>query len=103
MFLILKMNVIAALIICATVWIGHFTKGKYSSKWKYYMWLIVMVFLLIPVDFSGGSLLRIQIGQKEANSSASSSWRGNKMPATRRRIKMKLGKPPQQMQYFREI
>ena len=44
MFLILKMNVIAALIICATVWIGHFTKGKYSSKWKYYMWLIVMVF-----------------------------------------------------------
>ena len=52
MFLILKMNVIAALIICATVWIGHFTKGKYSSKWKYYMSLIVMVFLLIPVAFS---------------------------------------------------
>ncbi len=77
MFLILKMNVIAALIICATVWIGHFTKGKYSSKWKYYMWLIVMVFLLIPVDISGRSLLRIQIGQKEANSSASSSWKGN--------------------------
>lgn len=91
MFLILKMNVIAALIICATVWIGHFTKGKYSSKWKYYMWLIVMVFLLIPVDFSGGSLLRIQIGQKEANSSASSSWRGKQNASNQAENKNEAG------------
>lgn len=91
MFLILKMNVIAALIICATVWIGHFTKGKYSSKWKYYMWLIVMVFLLIPVDFSGGSLLRIQIGQKETNSSASSSWRGKQNASNQAENKNEAG------------
>ena len=91
MFLILKMNVIAALIICATVWIGHFTKGKYSSKWKYYMWLIVMVFLLIPVDFSGGSLLRIQIGQKEANSSASSFWRGKQNASNQAENKNEAG------------
>ena len=91
MFLILKMNVIAALIICATVWIGHFTKGKYSSKWKYYMWLIVMVFLLIPVDFSGGSLLRIQIRQKEANSSASSSWRGKQNASNQAENKNEAG------------
>ena len=78
MFQVLKMNVIAALMICASVWIGHFTKGKYSSKWKYYMWLIVMIFLLIPVDFSKGSLIRIQIGQKTVNSGESSSWTGIK-------------------------
>ncbi len=78
MFQVLKMNVIAALMICAAVWMGHFTKGKYSSKWKYYMWLIVMIFLLIPVDFSKGSLIRIQIGQKAANSNESSSWTGIK-------------------------
>lgn len=91
MFLILKMNVIAALIICATVWIGHFTKGKYSSKWKYYMWLIVMVFLLIPVDFSGGSLLKIQIGQKAANSSAGSSWKGNQNASNQAENKNEAG------------
>ena len=91
MFLILKMNVIAALIICATVWIGHFTKGKYSSKWKYYMWLIVMFFLLIPVDFSRGSLLRIQIGQKAANSSASSSWKGNQNASNQAENKNEAG------------
>lgn len=91
MFLILKMNVIAALIICATVWIGHFTKGKYSSKWKYYMWLIVMVFLLIPVDFSGGSLLRIQIGQKAENSSASSSWKGKQNASNQTENKNEAG------------
>ena len=91
MFLILKMNVIAALIICATVWIGHFTKEKYSSKWKYYMWLIVMFFLLIPVDFSRGSLLRIQVGQKEANSNASSSWKGKQNASNQAENKNEAG------------
>ena len=91
MFLILKMNVIAALIICATVWIGHFTKEKYSSKWKYYMWLIVMFFLLIPVDFSRGSLLRIQVGQKAANSNASSSWKGKQNASNQAENKNEAG------------
>ena len=42
MFQILKMNVAAAVMISVAIGIGHFTKDRYSSKWKYCMWLIIM-------------------------------------------------------------
>lgn len=61
MFQILKMNVAAAVMISVAIGIGHFTKERYSSKWKYCMWLIIMLFLLIPIDFSGKSLVKIQV------------------------------------------
>ena len=63
MFQILKMNVAAAVMISVAIGIGHFTKERYSSKWKYCMWLIIMLFLLIPIDFSGKSLVKIQVGK----------------------------------------
>lgn len=63
MFLILKMNVIAAVMIVAAVIWGKLTKRKYSSKWKYCMWLMVMIFLLIPVDFSAVSPVKVKISQ----------------------------------------
>lgn len=44
MFQILKMNVAAAVMISVAIGIGHFTKDRYSSKWKYCMWLIIMFF-----------------------------------------------------------
>lgn len=63
---ILKMNLIAAVMICVSIVLAGFTKRKYSSKWKYYMWLMVMVFLLIPVDFSANSPLKLQINRLES-------------------------------------
>ena len=69
MFQILKMNVAAAVMISVAIWIGHFTKERYSSKWKYCMWLIIMLFLLMPIDFSGKSLVKIQVGKTAEESS----------------------------------
>ena len=69
MFQILKMNVAAAVMISVAIGIGHFTKERYSSKWKYCMWLIIMLFLLMPIDFSGKSLVKIQVGKTAEESS----------------------------------
>ena len=62
---ILKMNLIAAIVIVLAILFARFTKGKYSSKWKYDMWLAVMIFLLLPFDFSVKSPVRIQIHESE--------------------------------------
>lgn len=62
-FHILKMNMVAAAIIFLVILISHLTKKKYSLKWKYYMWLVISVFLLIPVKFSAGSAVRLEIDE----------------------------------------
>lgn len=60
-FNILKMNMIAAVIVFLVIFISRLTKKKYSLKWKYYMWLAVSVFLLVPVNFPAESPIRLQI------------------------------------------
>lgn len=61
-FHILKTNVIAALFIILVQVLARFIKGKYSSMWKYFMWLAISVFLLIPVNpFNRISALQLQI------------------------------------------
>lgn len=47
---IIKANVIAALFILIVLLISHFIKGKYSSMWKYFMWLMISLSLLLPVN-----------------------------------------------------
>lgn len=64
-FNILKMNMIAAVIVFLVIFISRLTKKKYSLKWKYYMWLAVSVFLLVPVNFSAESPVRLQIDAPE--------------------------------------
>lgn len=49
-FHIIKTNIIAALFIVLVQILSHFIKGKYSSMWKYFMWLAISVFLLIPFN-----------------------------------------------------
>ncbi|MDO4322297.1 MAG: M56 family metallopeptidase [Lachnospiraceae bacterium] len=63
MFHIIKINLIAAVIILLAVCSARMTKQKYSLKWKYYMWLAVSVFLLIPVNLSARSPIRLQINR----------------------------------------
>lgn len=79
MFHILKINVIAAGIISLTVLLSRLTRQKYSLKWKYYMWLAVSLFLLIPLDLSAGSPVRLQIDPPSVRSAAdadTSVWGG---------------------------
>lgn len=66
MLQVLKINVIAAVMICAAVCLGHFTKGRYSSRWKYWTWFMIMIFLLLPVNLGNAlwpGMVRIQIGK----------------------------------------
>lgn len=79
MFHILKMNVIAAVMIILAMTFARFAKGRYSSKWKYYMWLAIMVFLLLPFNFSSKSPVKIQINRTEqqASESAGTAVSGN--------------------------
>lgn len=62
-FHILKLNIIAALIICAACVISRLTRKKYTCKWKYYVWLVTTLVLLIPVDLSSFSRVQLQIAQ----------------------------------------
>lgn len=65
MFHILKTNFIAAVMIALAMFFARFAKGKYSSKWKYYMWLAVMIFLLLPFQSSSKSPVKLQINRTE--------------------------------------
>lgn len=47
---VIKANVIAAFFILIVQILSHFIKGKYSSMWKYFMWLMISLFLLVPVN-----------------------------------------------------
>lgn len=61
MFQVLKMNILAACVIVIGIFLGRLTKEKYSSKWKYYLWLGVMIVLLLPVNLSGKSPIQDQV------------------------------------------
>lgn len=48
---IIKVNVLSAFIIFIVLAVSRLLDRKYSSRWKYLIWLFVSVFLLIPVRF----------------------------------------------------
>ena len=62
---IIKRNVIAAVVILLVGIVAAVTKGKYTSRWKYDMWLIISLFLLFPVNISGISPIRLQVVQQQ--------------------------------------
>ena len=62
-FHILKLNTIAALIICAACIVSRLTRKKYTCKWKYFVWLVTALALLVPVDLSPFSRVQLQIVQ----------------------------------------
>lgn len=49
-FHIIKTNLIAAVFVMLVLLAAHFLKTKYTALWKYCMWLIITVFLLVPVN-----------------------------------------------------
>lgn len=60
-FHILKMNIIAAAAVCAVIFTARLTRKKYSAKWKYYMWIMIAVFLLLPADLTAISPVRLHL------------------------------------------
>ncbi|MDD3279675.1 MAG: M56 family metallopeptidase [Lachnospiraceae bacterium] len=46
---ILRANVLAAVFVILVLMIGMFVKKRYSSRWRYVMWLVVGIFLLFPL------------------------------------------------------
>lgn len=61
-FHIIRTNIIAAVFIIFVQILAYHIKGKYSSMWKYFMWLAISVSLLIPVNpFNGISPLKLEI------------------------------------------
>lgn len=47
---ILKLNIIAAVVILLVKVFAALSKGKVSTRWKYFIWLFVTVSLMIPVQ-----------------------------------------------------
>lgn len=71
---IIKVNVLSAFIIFIVLAVSRLLDRKYSSRWKYLIWLFVSVFLLIPVRFpshAGGLNIEVpkQIVRAEAGRS----------------------------------
>lgn len=59
---IIKVNVLSAVIIFIVLAVSRLLDKKYSSRWKYLIWLIVSVFLLIPVRLpSNARILTIEV------------------------------------------
>ena len=46
---ILKTNLLASVCILMVLFISYFVKSRYSSHWRYMMWLLITVFLLFPI------------------------------------------------------
>lgn len=64
---ILKLNVIAACMIMLVKVLAVFFKGKLTARWKYVLWLVLAVSLLIPVRIPEGlSVFRLQINTSRA-------------------------------------
>lgn len=62
-FHILKLNTIAALIICAACIVSRLTRKKYTCNWKYFVWLVTALALLVPANLSSFSRVQLQIVQ----------------------------------------
>lgn len=67
---ILKLNIIAAIVILLVKLLAILLKGRVSARWKYFVWLLVTISLLIPIQFPvSRSLVNLQIrGQRIENS-----------------------------------
>lgn len=65
---ILKLNVIAVLIIISVKALSFRLKGKFTAQWRYLIWLVLSLSLLIPLRFpEEASLFRVQTVRTETS------------------------------------
>lgn len=63
---ILKANVLVSVFIILVLLTGTVVKKRYSSKWKYAMWLAAGIFLLFPIPFASKyAPVQIELRQEE--------------------------------------
>ena len=48
---VIKINILAVVCIAVAMIISHFIKNKYSVRWKYFVWLFIGIFMMLPFDF----------------------------------------------------
>lgn len=71
MLYVIKINILAIVCIFLTLGIAGIVKNRYSSMWKYYIWLLLSLFLILPVGVVGESgLIQIPTRQEKTQSIA---------------------------------
>ena len=65
LFHILKLNMIAAAAVALVLLISTVRKNKYSARWKYYIWLVISVMLLVPVQPVENALWNVRFTSKD--------------------------------------
>lgn len=69
---ILKLNIIAAIVILMVKLLAILLKGRVSARWKYFIWLFVVVSLLIPVHLPANlSLMDFKVQKAGAENAES--------------------------------
>jgi len=65
---IIKANLFAAICICLVYLIARLVRMKYSSLWKYYTWLFISIFLMIPFGlYRSAAVVNVEVPyQREA-------------------------------------
>ncbi len=48
----IKTSIISSIIILLVVIITPFTKKRYSNRWRYWLWVILCIMLILPIDIS---------------------------------------------------
>lgn len=62
MLYVLKVNILAAVCILSVFMLSHFVKGRYSSRWRYLMWLFIALSLLIPMNlFAETTVIELEV------------------------------------------
>lgn len=69
-FHILKLNLLAAAVITTGIFLSRLVRKSYSVRWKYWLWLAIAVLLLIPVDLSAVSPVRVAVSPPQYGRSA---------------------------------
>lgn len=65
---IVRANILVSIFIILVLAMGLIARKRYSSKWRYMMWLAAGIFLLFPIPIvSGSAPIQIEITQRSEN------------------------------------
>lgn len=97
---ILKLNIIAAITILLVKLLATVLKGRVSAKWKYVIWLLVTVSLLIPVQLPASFSLvdvKVQSYGAQGKESVPDRMEGHTEAATEKMQQMSVADTGQQI------
>lgn len=75
---ILKINLLSAICILMVILVSRWLNRRYSSHWRYIMWLLLAIFLLVPINlFTDSAVIRLEIPNRDNTASINSSSQRN--------------------------